>query len=111
MVDDFNDLSKRWVETRPSRLSVAAIHAKRFMHTWGNSKPFLSGDLFSDEADISYNSPRFRRTKPSLRDIKEARVVFCPSADVEEFFIRYQGLAKPSVLICISWTVIERPNC
>ena len=100
MDGDLSELSKRWVETRPSRLSVAAIHLKRVRHAWGNSKPFLSGDLFSDEADISYNSPKFRRKKPSLREIREARVVFCPSAEVEEFFSRYQGLAKPSILIC-----------
>jgi hypothetical protein len=100
MPDDSTDLSKRWVEVRPSRVSVATIHARRIRYTWGNSKPFLSGDLFSDEADVSYNSPKFRRLKPSLREIKEARVVFCPSSDVEEFFVKYQGYAKPSVLIC-----------
>ncbi len=100
MANDFSDESNRWVEVRPSRYSVAAIHAKRIRNTWGNSKPFLSGDLFSDEADVSYNSPRFRRLKPSLREIKNARVIFCPSSDIEEFFLKYQGYAKPSVLIC-----------
>ena len=100
MVDDFTDLSNRWVEVRPSRLNVAITHARRIRNYWGNSRPFLSGDLFSDEADISYNSPRFRRLKPTLSEIKNARVVFCPSADVEEFFLKYQGYAKPSVLIC-----------
>jgi hypothetical protein len=100
MAGDTNDLSNRWVEVRPSRLSVAAIHARRIRNTRGNSKPFLSGDLFSDEADVSYNSPKFRRLKPSLREISDARVVFCPSADVEEFFSKYHGYAKPAVLIC-----------
>jgi hypothetical protein len=100
MDSNFDDLSNRWVEVRPSRINVAATHARRVRNTWSNSKPFLSGDLFSDEADVSYNSPKFRRRKPSLREIQDAKVVFCPSADVEEFFLKYQGYAKPSVLIC-----------
>jgi hypothetical protein len=100
MAGKTNDFSNRWVEVHPSRFSVAATHFRRIRNTWGNSNPFLSGDLFSDEADVSYNSPKFRRLKPTLREIKNARVIFCPSADVEEFFIKYQGYARPSVLIC-----------
>lgn len=100
MAESPGDLSQQWVEQRPSRLSVAAIHAKRLLHTRGNSKPYISGDLFSDEADISYETPRFRRSKPSLRDIQNAKVVFCPSNLVEEFFIKFEGYARPKVLIC-----------
>ena len=100
MGNDTSDIPKRWVEVRPSRFSVAVTLANRIRNKWGNSKPYLSGDLFSDEADISYNSPKFRRFKPSLREIKNARVIFCPSSDVEEFFLKYEGFARPSVLIC-----------
>lgn len=100
MADPFSGLSRQWVEQRPSRLSVAAIHTRRILNTRGNSKPYISGDLFSDEADISYQSPRFRRLKPSLKDIQQAKVVFCPSNLVEEFFIKFEGHARPKVLIC-----------
>lgn len=100
MAESHLDFSQQWVEQRPSRISVAAIHGKRIINTWGNSKPYISGDLFSDEADISYQSPRFRRLKPGLREIQEAKVVFCPSNLVEEFFEKYEGHARPKVLIC-----------
>jgi hypothetical protein len=100
MAESHRDVSQQWVEQRPSRLSVATIHTQRILNTWGNSKPYISGDLFSDEADISYQTPRFRRMKPTLREIREAKVVFCPSHLVEEFFTRFEGQARPKVLIC-----------
>lgn len=100
MAEDLSELTDRWVESRPSRVSVAQTHLRRTINTWGNSKPYLSGDLFSDQADISFNTPKLRRIRPSLRQIREASVIFCPSHDVEYFFEKYKGYAKPKVLIC-----------
>ena len=100
MANSPEELEKRWVEIRPPRIEVAQTYARRFLNTWGNSSPYLSGDLFSDMSDISFNSPRFRRLKPSLRDIADAKVIFCPSQDLEYFFTKYKGYANPKILIC-----------
>jgi hypothetical protein len=70
------------------------------INTWGNSKPYLSGDLFADESDVSFFSPRFRRLKPSLREIREARVIFCPSSKLEMLLETYAGHLSPKILIC-----------
>jgi len=94
------NLSLRWVEVRPSKAAVLRTHAARVINKWGNSKPYLSGDLFSDEADVSLFSPKYRRLKPSLRAIKEAKVIFCPSSRLEEVLEEYAGLIRPQVLIC-----------
>jgi hypothetical protein len=100
MTQSSSNLSFRWVEVRPSRASVFMTYANRAVNKWGNSKPFLSGDLFSDEADVSFFSPKFRRLKPSLKTIKQARVIFCPSSRLEEMLEAYSGIISPQVLIC-----------
>jgi len=92
--------SSRWMETRPSRFNVAKIYSLRLLNTWGNSKPYLSGDLFSDESDISFYSPRFRRLKPSRKQLRAAEVVFCPSSRLEEMLDSYGRNIKPKVIIC-----------
>lgn len=94
------DFSSRWLEVRPTRISVAKTHSMRLINRWGNSKPYLSGDLFADESDISFYSPKFRRIKPTLRQIREANVIFCPSSKLELLLETYSGLINPKILIC-----------
>jgi hypothetical protein len=64
-----------------------------------NSLPFLSGDLFSDESDISIGSPRLRRAVPSYRDLKNAKVIFCKSDLLEDFLIKYKGVLSARIII------------
>ena len=100
MDKEVSDPSSRWEEVRPSRASVAVIHTKRVANTWGNSKPYLSGDLFADESDVSIFGPRFRRFPPSIKSLKGAEVVFCPSSRLEEMFEVFSGILNPKVVIC-----------
>lgn len=100
MSQKISDHSSQWEEVRPSRISVALIHSNRLRNTWGNSKPYLSGDLFSDEADVSFFSPRFRRIKPSVKAIRQAKVIFCPSSRLGEVFDIFSGILNPTVVIC-----------
>ena len=64
-----------------------------------NSYPFLSGDLFSDQADISFFSPKFRRSQPKIREIAQANVIFCPSHDLEKMLDEYGQYINAKVLI------------
>lgn len=64
-----------------------------------NSHPFLSGDLFSDQADVSFFSPRFRRSEPKIREIAQAKVLFCPSHYLEKMLEEYGRYIQAKVLI------------
>lgn len=64
-----------------------------------NSHPFLSGDLFSDQADVSFFSPKFRRSQPKIREIAQAKVIFCPSHDLEKMLDEYGQYINAKVLI------------
>ena len=89
-----------WEERRPSRIKVLHTYSKRAMRWRRNSSPYLSGDLFSDMADISMYPPKFRGKQPTLKDISEARVIFCPSHRLNEFFDDYNTQINASVIIC-----------
>lgn len=80
----------------PSRLITKS---KQIYYRNSNSAPFLSGDLFADSSDISFYGQKYRKTIPSLREIKDARVVFCPSHFLERLLEDYDGLLSAKVLI------------
>lgn len=75
------------------------IRLRRIRDWKKNSFPFISGDLFADFADVSLFEPRFRRKAPSLNEISEAKIIFCPSHKYEEMLTRYGHLITARVLI------------
>lgn len=89
-----------WEELRPSRIKVLHTYAKRVIRWRRNSSPFLSGDLFSDNSDVSMYPPRYRGSQPSLKKISEARVIFCPSNRLNEFLEDYKSSINARVIIC-----------
>lgn len=89
-----------WEERRPSRLKVLHTYTKRALRWRRNNAPFLSGDLFSDNSDVSIYPPRFRGSQPTLKEISEARVIFCPSHRLNEFLEDYRLSINASVIIC-----------
>ena len=64
-----------------------------------NSKPYLSGDLFAMESDIYLYDPSFPKTQPSAREVSEARVIFCPSHELERAMDEYSKSINAKVLI------------
>jgi hypothetical protein len=93
-------MSDVWKELRPNRVRVLHTYAKRGMRWRRNSSPYLSGDLFSDESDVSLYPPRFRGKQTKLKDIREARVLFCPSDKLQEFFDEFHKYIAARVIIC-----------
>ena len=77
--------SHPWMETRPSRLKVLGVYSKRAIFRSLNSKPFLSGDLFADNAEYVHMPLAFRYNRSWYKDLKSARVIFCPSENLQEF--------------------------
>ena len=69
-------------------------YARRFYYYRRNSSPFLSGDLFADQSDVQMYSPKYRSKPPSLKDVADARVIFCPSHFLERFLEEYLAEAK-----------------
>lgn len=89
-----------WEERRPSRVQVLHTYTKRAIRWRKNSSPYISGDLFSDMSDISMFPPKYRGKQPSLREISEARVIFCPSNRANEFFAEFKSSINAKVIIC-----------
>ena len=89
-----------WEERRPSRIKVLHTYSKRAIRWRRNNSPFLSGDLFSDNSDVSMYPPRFRGSEPTLKAISEARVIFCPSNRLNEFLEDYKSSINANVIIC-----------
>jgi hypothetical protein len=93
-------MSEIWEERRPSRVRVVRTYAKRVARWRKNSSPYLSGDLFADNSDISVFPPHFRGKMPTVPEIRSARVIFCPSEKLEEFFQEYRKDIYAKVIIC-----------
>lgn len=89
-----------WEELRPSRVKVLHTYTKRAIRWRKNSSPYVSGDLFSDMSDISMFPPKYRGKQPSLREISEARVIFCPSNRLDEFLAEFNSRINARVIIC-----------
>ncbi len=74
-------------------------YARRFYNYRRNSSPFLSGDLFADQADVQMYSPKYRSKRHSLADVADARVIFCPSHFLERFLEEYSNAISAKVLL------------
>jgi hypothetical protein len=63
-----------------------------------NNSPYLSGDVFADNADVSVFENRLRR-RNNMREIADANVIFCPSNKIDDFFEMYGKSLSAKVLI------------
>ena len=88
-----------WEEIRPHRIQVLNTYVRRAVRWRRNSSPYISGDLFADKADISIYPPTLRGRQPSIHEIREARVIFCPSNKLQEFFMEYEKDINAKVII------------
>lgn len=84
---------------RPSRYEVSKIYLSRAVNWRKNNSPFLSGDSFGDLCDYVAYPPRFRNVTQSYKDLKEARVVFCPSDRLDQFFADFYGSINAKIVI------------
>jgi len=64
-----------------------------------NSIPFISGDAFADSADFQFFPPDHRKVDNQYSSIGEARVIFCPSHNIEEFVENFGSQIRAKVLI------------
>jgi len=92
-------MSNSWVEKRPSRLQVAYTYSKRILRWRSNNAPYISGDLFADNADVNVFPPKYRGKQPSNKEIASARVIFCPSDKLNQFFDEYRNVITAKVII------------
>ena len=88
-----------WEEKRPSRAKVLGVYSKRLLLRNFNSRPYLSGDLFQDNADYVHNPTKFRYNRSWFRDLKDAQVIFCPSADLQNFLLEFGNSIKAKVIL------------
>jgi hypothetical protein len=83
----------------PTRLNVAKVYFKRATRWNRSSYPYISGDAFADLSDVSVYKPKFRGIEPSLKAIKNANVIFCPSSKLIEFLENFHKLLSVKVII------------
>jgi hypothetical protein len=76
------------------------VYSKRLAFRNFNSAPFLSGDLFADKADYVHNPTKFRYNRSWFRELKDAQVVFCPSSDLQNFFLEFGKSIQAKVILC-----------
>lgn len=84
---------------RPSRYEVSKIYLSRAVNWRRNNSPLLSGDSFGSLCDYVAYPPCFRNVTQNYRDLKEARVIFCPSDKLEQFFYEFSGIIQAKVVI------------
>lgn len=84
---------------RPSRYEVSKIYFSRAVNWRKNNSPFLSGDSFGDLCDYVAHPPRLRNVSQSYKDLKEARVIFCPSDRLNKFFADFHSSINAKVII------------
>jgi hypothetical protein len=87
------------VEYKPTRINVARIYAKRAIRWRRNSWPYLSGDGFADISDCVLNPPKLRGTIPTLKQIRNAKVIFVRSLELQNFFDDYGSSLSAQVII------------
>ena len=77
-----------------------SVHAYRKYHyRHSNSFPFLSGDLFASNADISVFAHANPSTNPSKKVVSDAKIIFCKSNRIEQFFADYRGSINATILL------------
>lgn len=84
---------------KPSRYEVSKIYLSRAVNWRKNNSPFLSGDSFSNLCDYVVSPPRFRNVTQSYKDLKEARVIFCPGDRLDQFFADFQSSINAKIVI------------
>jgi hypothetical protein len=72
---------------------------RKILYKHRTSSPFLSGDLFASEADVSVFDDRNSPSNPSKKTVSNAKVIYCKSDRVEEFFSDYRGNINASILM------------
>jgi hypothetical protein len=80
----------------PSRILT---QSKRIYYRNKNSSPYLSGDLFAGNSDISFFGPRFDAASINRKDLDNAQVIFCPSHELDRLNSEYGKLIRAKVLI------------
>jgi len=72
---------------------------RKILYKHRTSYPFLSGDLFASEADVSVFDDRKSLSNPSKKIVSNAKVIYCKSNRIEEFFSDYRGSINASILL------------
>jgi hypothetical protein len=75
------------------------VYAKRAARWRSNSWPYITGDAFADIADVVLNPPRFRGPKPTLKEIRRARIIFVKSSDLLQFLEDFKTTLEARVVI------------
>ncbi len=86
-------------QKKPTRAYVISVYSKRALRWWRNSSPYISGDAFSDLADVSVYPPKFRGSRESLNKLSNAEVIFCPSRYLHQFLLEHKNRLSCKVLI------------
>ena len=84
---------------KPSRAYVAGVYAKRIVRWNRTSSPYLSGDAFAESADFVYDPPRFRRSRSDLRDLRNAKVIFCESHKLKGFLGEFESAINARIIL------------
>ncbi len=84
---------------RPSKYQVAKIYGSRVLNWRRNSSPFISGDAFADLSDYVAFPPKNRNQRQKVEHLAKAKVIFCRSDRLQEFFSEFHKEISAKVII------------
>lgn len=73
---------------------------KRFFLRNSNSAPYLSGDLFKQNSDLSITENWINNPKQNRKNLSNAKFIFCQSDLLQDFLDQYGAQMRAKVLIC-----------
>jgi hypothetical protein len=85
---------------RPTRAYVLSVYFKRLIRWRRDSSPFISGDAFAKLADVEIGGSKWRNHKPTENEISTARVIYCRSDLLQEFFNNLSSPISAKVVMC-----------
>lgn len=86
-------------DKRPSRYQVSKVYGSRIINWKRNSSPFISGDAFADLSDYVAFPPKNRNSRQTIKQLTNAKVIFCRSDKLQEFFSEFKQLISAKVII------------
>ena len=82
-----------------NRLKAIRLYSKRAL-LWNSVLPnYLTGDFFSSICDYVYQPPAFRFIDRGVKNVSQARTIFCPSHMLEDFLAEHGSELTAEILV------------
>ena len=78
---------------------VFKVRFNQFIRWKRNSRPYLTIDSFADFCEVNVTPTKYRDKKPSLKEISNAKSIFCRSDKLQDFLDTHQNIVSASIIV------------